>query len=556
MSKHILYLTNDKLVALLIKRGSIVGRETFALSDIDVPVFGDYLARYRETPTHLVTDLIEEDFRLDTIPHLRGSDQEAVISRKLSQIYRASPFRHAIIQGRETEGRRDDKVFYHAITNPDLVKSVLAALESRQVSLEGIYSSAVLSSRLLKELDIFFPHTLLVTIVPDFGLRQTYFQNKQIKFSRLTPIIYDESQTVGQLIAAETSRTWQYLDSLRNFGSDDSLEVCLLVHERDKLMLQDAIRTYPLLRYRFLDINEVAAKLGVTPAPTSSHADEILSHLYARGGIENHFAEPEQTRYSAFRKARMAITGITAGVLIAGVAGAGFNVYQASKVSDMIAKNSAIERGMQTEYASITNAIRQQKLATDSVRDSSIFFNSQIRPTPASPGGTLRDIATTSASFNTIRLVQVAWSVSNDTSATPSLQTVDRARAAAVTSETKASTSVVGAIAKLTNLSNSVAAANASVALDINTPLPGNKFHIVALEGAISPYDGNLRAALAEIERYVAQLRAMPGYQVTIISMPVDTSVRANLKVVEKPQAEGIEEARFQLKLVKTVAGT
>ena len=217
MSKHFLYLTNDKLVALIWKGGTIVERDVFGSTELAMPAFTQYVARHRDVSTYIVTDLIEEDFRLDTVPHLRGNDQDAVLGRKLAQLYRASPFRHGIIQGREQEGRRDDKVLYHAVTNPELLKPLLAILDRAEVPLEGIYSSAVLSGRLLEALHAFFQHTLLVTIVPDFGLRQTYFQNKQIKFSRLTPIVFDEGQPVGDLIAAETSRTWQYLDSLRFF---------------------------------------------------------------------------------------------------------------------------------------------------------------------------------------------------------------------------------------------------------------------------------------------------------------------------------------------------
>ena len=84
------------------------------------------------------------------MPHLRGGDREAVLGRKMAQLYRASTFRHAIVQDREAEGRRDDRVLYHAITNPDLLKPWLVAIEQAEVPLEGIYSSAVLSVRLLK----------------------------------------------------------------------------------------------------------------------------------------------------------------------------------------------------------------------------------------------------------------------------------------------------------------------------------------------------------------------------------------------------------------------
>ena len=72
MSKHFFYLTNDKIIALMIKGNTLVGRESFTLSDVESPALQEYLEKNKHTPAHIVTDLIEEDFRLDTIPHLRG----------------------------------------------------------------------------------------------------------------------------------------------------------------------------------------------------------------------------------------------------------------------------------------------------------------------------------------------------------------------------------------------------------------------------------------------------------------------------------------------------
>jgi len=177
VSKHFLYLTNDKLVCLVIKGRKLVSRKSFAIGGLQTPVVEAHLQIYATLRTYLVTDLVEEDFRLDTIPHLRGSDRAAVLERKLGQIYRASPFRHAIVQGREEDGRRDDKALLHAVTNPDLLKPLLSILERLRTPLQGIYSSAVLSGLLLKDLAIVFPHTMLVTIIPDFGMRQTYFKD-------------------------------------------------------------------------------------------------------------------------------------------------------------------------------------------------------------------------------------------------------------------------------------------------------------------------------------------------------------------------------------------
>ena len=135
MAKHFLYLTNDKLIALIWRNGAIVERDVFNPGEADTPEFAEYLSKHRDQPAYLICDLIEEDFRTDTIPHLRGNDQDAVLGRKLSQLYRASSFRHAIVQGREDEGRRDDRVLYHAVTTPDLINPWLAALDRAQADL-------------------------------------------------------------------------------------------------------------------------------------------------------------------------------------------------------------------------------------------------------------------------------------------------------------------------------------------------------------------------------------------------------------------------------------
>jgi len=545
--KHFLYLTNDKLVSLVLKGPALVERENFAASGIQTPEFESHIETLAAVQTYVVTDLIEEDFRIDTIPHLRGGDQEAVLDRKLGQIYRSSPYRHAIVQGREDEGRRDDRVFLHAVTNGDLLKPLISLLERHRVPLEGIYSSAVLSSRFLKELDIFFPHTMLVTIIPDFGLRQTYFKDKQVKFSRLTPIVYDESRSVGELIAAETSRTWQYLDSLRYFAEADSLEVCMLAHERDRAMMQEAIRSYPMLRYRFLDINEVADKLKISPAPTSSHAEEILCHLYSRGKLDNHFAAPAERRFASYRRARIAIFGVTAAVLAAGATGAVFNLYRMAEVSQEIEQRGRRETVLQGEFQGVLNSMSTQKMATDTVRDTSIFFNSQIRPSPATPTFVLTDIAKVLDDFPRVRVNQVLWATHNDPTFVPPVPAgiaagaPDTPGTRQVTSESKAAAGP--------------AAPAVSPADTADPPLSGNKYHIAVLEAAIQPFDGDLRGALAEVERLVKALQSNPENTVNVTRMPVDSGPLASLKVVDRAAATATQ-AGFAIHIARKVPGT
>ncbi len=538
MAKHFLYLTNDKLIALIWRHGAIVERDVFNATDADTPAFTAHLARHNDIPTYVVTDLIEEDFRIDSVPHLRGGDQEAILGRKLAQLYRASTFRHAIVQEREADGRRDDRVLYHAITNPDLLTPWIDAIARAEVPLEGIFASAVLSARLPKELNVLFAHTLLVTIVPDFGLRQTYFQNKHIKFSRLTPIIYDEGQSVGTLIAAETSRTWQYLDSLRFFGSGDTLEVCILVHARDREMVAEAIRSYPLLKYRFLDIEEVAAKLKLKPAPASSHAEEVLVHLYAQGKIENHFAEKEQMRYAKYRRARIGLYALTAGFLAVGVAGAAFNLYQASNFTAEIDQRSKAARDIQSEYQRISTEMSGQIAASDTVRESSVFFRAQMQPQSAAPGAFLKSVATVWTGFPEMRLLQVVWAASNEPGFVPRFQPIAIPSTQSIKSEVKAEPGA--------NITRNAPAADA----EEDPPLPGNKFEVMIVEGAVTQFDGDYRAALAKIDRLIARMNELPGVKASALTLPLDIRPTARLRADAK--AGDVSEVRFALKLAFT----
>lgn len=547
MAKHFLYLTNDKLVALVWKGGTIVERDVFVSTELATPHFAKYVDKHREISTFVVTDLIEEDFRLDTVPHLRGNDQTAVMDRKLSQLYRASQFRHGIIQGRETEGRRDNKVLYHAVTNAETLKPILAALEEAKAPLESISSSAVLSGRLLASLNAFTQHTLLVMIVPDFGLRQTYFQNKQIKFSRLTPIALREGQSAGELIAAEASRTWQYLDSLRFFASGETLEVLVLVNEGDRQMLADAIRTYPLIQFRFLDIEEVAQKLKMKPAPASSHADGLLVHVYAQEGVENHFATPEQRRFAIYKRVRFGLFAIAAGIIAVCTVAASYNLFEAGKISSEIDLRTAQAKPLQAEFRAVVNEMSKQTTASETVRDSSAFYNQFMRPSPPSPGNFVRAFSQVLTEFPNVQLQQLVWAPVGDANATPTYAAI--------------AVQGAGSLQSVTKVGNATAAANANVAatapapaqpfLESDPPFSDGKYQALIVEAAINPFDGNHRKAITEINNFVVRLNQLPSVTASIVTPPVDVQTNATITATDALSSTVRPSANFTLKLIR-----
>ena len=185
MDKRFLYLTNTRLVSMITQGKRIAARREFAVSGAGASEFDRHLGAMPDVPTYLFTDLAEEDFRLDTIPHVGPRDRDAIVSRKLQQIFRNTPYRHAVTQGREAEGRRDDRVIYTAITNPEVLRLWVEAIERQKIPLVGIprRCSARCCSRSRPGIRAHARDLHARRL-----MRQTYFKDNEIKFSRLTPV--------------------------------------------------------------------------------------------------------------------------------------------------------------------------------------------------------------------------------------------------------------------------------------------------------------------------------------------------------------------------------
>jgi hypothetical protein len=532
--KHFLYLTNVRLVSLVTSGKRIVSRREFAVAGAGANAFERYLAGMTDVPTHIFTDLAEEDFRLDTVPHVGSSDRGALLARKLSQIFRNTPYRHALLQGRELEGRRDDRVIYTAVTNPEVLRIWLEIVDRLKVPLAGIHSSAVFSAMLLDEIDLLFPHTLLLTFTPGDAIRQTYFRDREIKFSRLTPIDLEEGQTVGTMIAEETTRTWQYLDSLRHFGLDDRLEVCVLLHKNDRPAIESALRDFAQLQYRLLDIEQVAQKLGLKPPPLDSTAEEVMVHLFLLRRAENHYASSELRRHATQRSARIVIKQAAAAVLAASVAWAGWNlsrVFQASEADQRVAQQfEALNR----EYQDISKALPSFGVGGSTMRDAVTFYNGSIRGFPAMTDFLL-PLSGVLRGHPDVRMAQLTWQATDDLKATPRLATTPPRNAPPVKAVSRAGD----------------APQQAPAEDNANPPFAGGKYEVALVEATVRVPSNDFRGAMSEVERLAADISGLEGFRADVLESPLDTSPTLALQGRHGEREPASMEPRFLLRILR-----
>ena len=536
--KHFLYLTNTRLVSLVTSGKRIVSRREFAVAGAGANAFERYLGSMTGVPTHIFTDLTEEDFRLDTVPHVGARDREALLARKLGQMFRNTPYRHALLQGREADGRRDDRVLYTAVTNPEVLRVWLEIIERLQVPLARIHSAAVFSGVMLEELDLLFPHTLLVTFTPGDAMRQTFFRDREIKFSRLTPIDLEEGQTLGTMIAEETTRTWQYLDSLRHFSQEDRLEVCILVHKDDRPQIESALRDFAQLQYRLVDIEQVAQKLGLKPPPLDSTAEEVMVHLFLMRKAENHFASSEIRRHATQRNARLAVRQLATALVVASLAWGGWNlsrVFQSNEADQRVAQQLG---SLNKEYEDITKALPSFGVGGSTMRDAVTFYNGSIRGFP-----TLTDflvpLSAVLRGHPDVRLAQLTWQVSDDPKAAPRISVTPTREAPPVKSIPKA-----GESASAPQIDDAA-----------SPPFSAGRYEVAMLEATVRVANNDFRGAMTEVERLVADIGRVAGFRADLVDSPLDTSPSLALQGRHAERESASMQPRFMLRIVRERRG-
>ncbi len=290
--KTLLFLSTDHFQAYSLEKGVLKDGQNFSDNAEGREQFSEYL-KHHHAPAYLLTDMIEEDFRQETVPHLTGSSQNALIQRKFEQYYRNTPFRLAKLQQRQEEGRRDDEMLFSALTNPARITAWLDPLLVNHIPLAGIYSLPHVSDPLIREVNS--DHLLLLSWEKNAGLRQTYFLNKRLRFSRLTPL--NANNSFSDAIATETARTHQYLHSLSLAPAGEMLNVLIICHADDRAQLELQLLKSEEMRYAYLDIEDLGHRIKSKDHYPDSDATKLFLHLVASKPPRSQYANASHTHF-------------------------------------------------------------------------------------------------------------------------------------------------------------------------------------------------------------------------------------------------------------------
>lgn len=452
------------------------GREEFAK-----------LLEVNRKPVRLLVDIIEEDFHLESLPHLIGPSRRALLQRKFEQYYRNTPFRQATLLKRQSDGRRDDDFLFSALTNPQRISPWLDILHAHQIPLAGIYSVPNISASLLTHIES--EHVLLLTWEKQAGLRQTYFHKKRLHFSRLIQI--NDGGTLVDAIVAETPRTQQYLKSLSLPPAGEVLDIYILCHEGDRAQLQTRLQDERALNYHYLDLNELARHNKCKHEFIDSDSTPLLLDQLAHKTPSAHYGNAQHTHYYLLWQLRRINYTFAAAIALGGLLWSALAYWtgeqymqEARPIQQQTEQVRAQTQGIQRQFSHTSVPAADMKVAVLLARSLN-----QYSPVPQK---ILFELSRVMDDFPRISVGKLAW--------------------------------------------------QASAADAPPSPYPAQ---VITFDGVVSGFGASHRQALAYLERF-QQALTQRGYTVSATALPLDVTSKGSISQASGEATQG----QFTLKII------
>ncbi|GAA5179168.1 hypothetical protein GCM10025771_20540 [Niveibacterium umoris] len=279
--RYLLYLESGGISSWYWQSGQMAPGPSFDNDEGGHAAFAAWLEECRGGHFTVLADCVEEGFQVDTTPHVVGPDRHALIARKQNQYFYGSPYATAISLGRERTGRRDERILFAAITRAALLEPWIERMRTADIVLTGITSPALVLPHLVRPQIRANARLLVVTLTPA-GLRQTLFEDGNLRFSRLSTSAESHTTAWSATIPYEVQKTYQYLVTQRVIARGSPVVTAVVVHEQDLAAARSACPDSDAVRYLMLDIGERAQASGLKGPPTDSDATLLLLNAAAR----------------------------------------------------------------------------------------------------------------------------------------------------------------------------------------------------------------------------------------------------------------------------------
>lgn len=518
MSKHrALFLDANHITAYSWQGGNLREEGTFGGDAPGLENFVAYLRLQRSSVFYLLADVAEEGFQIEDIPYVSGNDRKALLERRLGQYFYGTPLTAAISLGRGKTGRRDEKMLFTALTRPQYFEPWFAAMRQAETQLAGLFSAPMVVNSLFKTLNKKDGPTLVLTLCKA-GLRQSFFEGDQLRFSRLTPLVTSSLEEYSLTCAVEAAKIYQYLVGQRQIERGKKLETLILAHPAETASFRQKCRDTDELHFDYIDLIERGSKLGLKSQSSDSHADTLLLHLLLQKTPPYQFAPTPERKLYRLWQWRFGLNAAAALILVVCLLFATKNFLQTYTMGQEVESVKLDAALTKQRYEAVLKKLPAMPVSADQLRAMVDRFNTLQKNSPPITM-TLNQLSQALSISPQVELDRIDW--------LPSSNPAD-----SVNPDT-------GAGAKT--------APNATLASG-----SASYYAIVEIQAHLPAAVANDNRAILEIvDRFVDTLKKNQGMTVTILHMPFDLASGKTIKSSAQTGVTLVELPKFSLRLVQ-----
>lgn len=519
--KLVLCATANNLLAGLWHAGKLQGSQSFNNDEAGHEAFAEFLQQYPATPVYLLADAVEEDYRLESVPHTVGAAKRELIARKLNQFYRGLDYRTAHFINRESDNRKDDRYLFVALNNDDFLQGWVAQIKAAEAQLVGVYLLPMLSQILVKQLKLMSPHILLCEKLSS-GLRQTYLHNGRLRMSRLVPNVPTAANQLGYFYLVETEKTRLYLMSQRFITRETPLNLVLVSIDGSTRQISQGISEEQGFACVDVNLSQLAKKMNLSASLLQQMPELLHMQLLASGQEVDNLAPEPLTKQHQFSKIKQGIKIATVVLGVIGLSAAAWFFKQGLDYKAAFNQATLDTTMQQHRYDEVAKNFPVTSISADNLK-TAVELDKTIATYPKSPRRVMLAVSAALEQIPEVQLDRLRWVLTNDIN----IKDDD----------------------KLIAMPAANPQANASVAQAVD-PTKLNELGFVTAE--ISNFNGDYRGALNSVNNFVAILKKDNRVaEVDVLQEPVNVSSYVDLQgSTADEQSTQKQPALFKLKVI------
>lgn len=531
-SKRVLLLSNYHIQAYHVRRGKIIQDVKLDLEDDYWPTLKEYLRKDLRSPLYLVTNILEEEFQLEKVPHTNSRDRKKLLKRKLDQMFRGETFANYKIVGRDKTGRKDDHVLFHTMHESALLNEMLEHIYELELSLAGIYSVPLLMQQCLR--DIIPDTNILVLAEVDnhseekISFRQCFFTGGSLSLTRLVTFNLDEAHNITEELADEVDGSRRYLTSHRILDPSAKLTTLVLecAHSFEDIGRVELPSEFEV---QYARPERIAQLLNLRCTDENVYFDDVLAGDLCRRSPPRHYGSEQSLYHYRHHQARwsIALASVCIAFCIALFGGShfleGYTIHEGNLELEHVLNEERHQiELLEQSTPQLAQAPDQMEAAVQSVE--------WLRQHTIPPERVMNEISGAMRLFPDIILSEISW---KRQSAGDGMGVVEAPMEAPI----DGSDAIVPEMDPALN------------------PMDAGRQkekYLVFIKGSKANYVGDLRNALTRIEAFGRRLRASENVvSLNITKLPMDLTAEATVRGEISGMLETVEQgsATFEIEL-------